>query len=224
MQKTFVHIPHTFTSIESVEDENGRRYLCEGEYYPSVTTVTGWEKRLFFAQWRKNNQAESKRVTKRGTSLHSVIESYLLNQELNTKEMSVDILDLFLQIKTTINRIDNIHAIEAPLFSKNLKLAGRVDCVGEFDNKLSIIDFKGSTKLKREEDIENYFTQTTAYAIMWQERFNVPIKNICIIISCENGDVQVFERNPINYVKKLKKAIDKFREDNYGSKTINKQN
>lgn len=214
VQKTFVHIPHTFTPIESVEDKKGRRYLCEGEYYPSVTTVTGWEKRIFFAQWRKNNQAESRRVTKRGTSLHSVIEKYLLNQELNTKEMSVDILDLFLQIKTTINNIDNIHALEAPMFSKHLGLAGRVDCVAEYNNKLSIIDFKGSTKSKREEDIENYFTQTTAYAIMWQELFSVPIKNICIIISCENGDVQVFERNPINYVRKLKNAIDKFREEN----------
>ena len=222
MQKTFVHIPHAFTPIEAVEDENGRRYLCEGEYYPSVTTVTGWEKRLFFAQWRKNNQAESKRVTKRGTSLHSVIESYLLNQELNTKEMLPDILALFLQIKTTINRIDNIHALEAPLFSKTLKLAGRVDCIGEFDNQLSVIDFKGSTRTKREEDIDNYFTQTTAYAIMWQEKFGIPIKNICIIISCEDGSVQVFQKNPLHYVKKLKNSIDRFREENYAYNTIGK--
>lgn len=135
--------------------------------------------------------------------------------------MSPDILDLFLQIRTTINRIDNIHGLEAPLFSRNLKLAGRVDCVGEYDGKLSIIDFKGSTKTKREEDIENYFTQTTAYAIMWQEQFNIPIKNICIIISCENGDVQVFERNPIHYVKQLKNAIDYYREYQNGYQKVN---
>ena len=221
LQKQFVHIPHQFTPLESVEDQNGRRYLCEGEYYPSVTTVTGWEKRVFFAEWRKNNQAESRRVTKRGTNLHSVIEKYLENQELNTKEMSVDILDLFLQIKTTIDRIDNIHGLEAPLFSKTLGLAGRVDCVGEFDGKLSIIDFKGSTKPKREQDIDNYFTQTTAYSVMWQERFGVPVKNICIIISCENGDVQVFQRNPINYVVKLKDAIDNFRSYSNERENIN---
>lgn len=221
VQKQFNHIPHEFSPLESVEDENGRRYLCEGQYYPSVTTVTGWEKRTFFAQWRKNNQAESRRVTKRGTSLHSVIESYLLNQELNTREMLPDILALFLQIKTTINRIDNIHGLEAPLFSKNLGLAGRVDCVAEFDNKLSIIDFKGSTKAKREEDIDNYFMQTTAYAIMWQERFQIPIKNICIIISCETGDVQVFERNPVNYVRKLKNAIDTFKREYNGYQEVN---
>jgi genome maintenance exonuclease 1 len=220
LQKNFVHIPHTFTSVESVEDENGRRYLCEGNYYPSVTTVTGWQKRAFFAAWRKNNQAESRRVIKRGTSLHSVIEKYLLNQELNTKEMSPDILDLFLQIKTTIDEMDNIHALEAPMFSKTLGLAGRVDCVAEFRGQLSIVDFKGSTRLKRAEDIDNYFTQTTAYAIMWQELFNVPIKNICIIISCEDGGVQVFERNPVNYVRKLKNAIDTFREEHNGLKTI----
>jgi genome maintenance exonuclease 1 len=97
-----------------------------------------------------------------------------------------------------------------------LKLAGRVDCVGEFNGKLSVIDFKGSTKTKREEDIENYFTQTTAYAIMWQEQFKEPIKNICIIITCETGDVQVFERNPVHYVKQLKNAIDYYREQQNG--------
>lgn len=221
VQKTFIHIPHQFVSLEKVEDENGRRYLCDGEYYHSVTTVTGWEKRLFFAEWRKNNQEESRRVTRRGNDLHSVIEKYLQNQELNTKEMSPDILDLFLQTKTTINRIDNIHALEAPLYSKTLKLAGRVDCVAEFDGKLSIIDFKGSTKEKREEDIENYFMQVTAYAIMWQEMFKIPIKNTCIIISSERGGVQVFERNPLNYVKSLKKAIDIFRKSEYGYQEIN---
>jgi genome maintenance exonuclease 1 len=216
LQKQFVHIPHQFKPIESVEDENGRRYLCEGEYYPSVTTVTGWQKRSFFAEWRKNNPAELNRVTKRGTNLHSVIEKYLENQDLNTKEMSADILELFLQTKTTINQIDNIRGLECPLFSKTLKLAGRVDCVGEFNGKLSVIDFKGSTKTKREEDIENYFTQTTAYAIMWQEQFKEPIKNICIIITCETGDVQVFERNPVHYVKQLKYAIDYYREQQNG--------
>ena len=214
LQKKFVHIPHQFDTLESVENESGRKYLVDGNYYPSVTTVTGWQKRSFFAEWRKNNQAESKRVVKRGTSLHSVIEKYLLNQELNTKEMSVDILDLFLQMKTTIDRIDNIHGLECPLFSKTIGLAGRVDCVAEFDGKLSIVDFKGSTKVKREEDIENYFTQTTAYSIMWQEKFKIPIKNVCIIISCETGDTQIFQRNPIHYVNKLKQAIDFYRSTN----------
>ena len=214
LQKQFVHIPHQFDKLESVENESGRKYLVDGNFYPSVTTVTGWQKRTFFAEWRKNNQAESRRVTKRGTNLHSVIEKYLENQELNTKEMSVDILDLFLQIKTTIDRNDNIHALECPLFSKTIGLAGRVDCVAEYDGKLSIIDFKGSTKVKREEDIENYFTQTTAYSIMWQEKFGIPIKNVCIIISCETGDIQVFQRNPIHYVNQLKQAIDLYRRTN----------
>jgi ATP-dependent exoDNAse (exonuclease V) beta subunit len=216
VKKQFTHIPHTFASIESVEDEiNGRRYLCEGVHYPSVTTVTGWEKRIFFAQWRKNNQAESKRVIKRGTNLHSIIERYLLNQDLKSKEIMPDVLDLFLQTKPILDQIDNIHAIEAPLFSRNLKLAGRIDCIAEFNGKLSVIDFKGSTRLKTEEHIENYFTQTTAYAIMWQELFGIPITNICIIITCETGEVQVFERNPVNYVRKLKKAIDTFRKDHH---------
>jgi ATP-dependent exoDNAse (exonuclease V) beta subunit len=119
-----------------------------------------------------------------------------------------DTLELFLQIQPELNKIDNIHAQEVALFSDTLKLAGRVDCVGEYNGKLSIIDFKGSTRSKNREDIQNYFQQATAYAIMWQEMTGVVIENFAILVSCEDGEVQVFEGHPLQHVRALKEAID----------------
>jgi genome maintenance exonuclease 1 len=100
-----------------------------------------------------------------------------------------------------------------PLWSENVGLAGRVDCVAEFDGELSIIDFKGSTKTKKEEWIENYFRQATAYAIMFQEKTGIEIKNIVIMVACENGDNQIFIKKPINYVKGLYDDIKTFYEE-----------
>jgi hypothetical protein len=210
-QKTFKHIDEKLkTELLSEENESGRYYVTPEGKYPSVTTVTGWEKRKFFAEWRRNNPEEAKRTMSRGNKLHSLVEKYLNNEKLVKKEIDPFTLDLFLQMKKDVERIDNVHAIETPLFSKLLKLAGRVDCIAEFDGELAVIDFKGSTKTKRKEDIDNYFMQATAYSIMWKERTGVPVKKLVIMISCEDGGVQIFEANPIDYVSALKSAIEKY--------------
>lgn len=213
-QKTFRHIDETL-KIELLSEENNseRYYVTPEGKYPSVTTVTGWEKRKFFAEWRKNNPEEAKRTTTRGNRLHSLIEKYLNNEKLNKKEIDPFTLDLFLQMKKDVERIDNIHALETSLYSNLLKLAGRVDCIAEFDGELAIIDFKGSTKQKRKEDINNYFMQATAYSIMWKERTGVPVKKLVIMISSEDGGVQIFEADPLDYVSALKSAIEKYQKE-----------
>lgn len=200
-------------NLLSEENDSGRYYDTPEGKFPSVTTVTGWEKRKFFAEWRKNNPEEAKRTTGRGNKLHSLLEKYLNNEELNKKEIDPFTLDLFLQIKPEIDKIDNIHALEVPLYSKLLKLAGRVDCIAEYNGELAIIDFKGSTKQKRKEDIDNYFMQATAYSIMWKERIGIPVKKIVILIACEDGGLQIFESNPVEYVAKLKDAIEKYQRE-----------
>ncbi len=200
-------------NLLSEENDSGRYYDTPEGKFPSVTTVTGWEKRKFFAEWRKNNPEEAKRTTSRGNKLHSLLEKYLNNEELNKKEIDPFTLDLFLQIKPEIDKIDNIHALEVPLYSKLLKLAGRVDCIAEYNGELAIIDFKGSTKQKRKEDIDNYFMQATAYSIMWKERVGIPVKKIVILIACEDGGLQIFESNPVEYVARLKDAIEKYQRE-----------
>jgi len=190
-------------------NDEGRYYITpNNDKYYSVTTVTGFEKSQFFAEWRRNNPIESRRVTRRGNSLHSIIENYINNEEIDP---SLEGIRLFHQMKPMLHKIDNIYAQEVPLYSSLLGLAGRVDCVAEYDGVPSIIDFKGSTRCKRESDIKNYFMQATAYAIMWKEMTGRRIDQIVILISSEDGTTQELIKNPVDYVSDLKQAIEKFK-------------
>lgn len=200
--------------LEEVYRDGNRFYSTPDGEYPSVTTVVGFEKQKFFSEWRKNNPDESKRVTSRGTKFHSLIESYLNNEEINFDKIHSNFKSLFALIKPELDKIDNIKAIESPLWSKTVGLAGRTDCIAEYDGKLSIIDFKASTKEKRAQDIQNYFCQATAYALMFQERTGIIVNNYAILIACEDGIKQVFQGNPLKHVKTLKSTIKKYREQN----------
>jgi hypothetical protein len=216
IQKQFIHLNNPLTDIKLTEvDKNGKRFYStpDGEF-PSVTTVVGFQKQKFFAEWRRKNPEESKRVTSRGTKFHSLIEKYIMNEPLDLDAENSNLKALFLLLKPEIDKIDNIVALESPLWSKILGLAGRTDCIAEYDGKLSIIDFKASTKEKREQDIDNYFMQATAYALMYQERTGVVIDNFAILVACEDGLRQVFQDKPIKYVRRLKEAIVKYGNSN----------
>lgn len=213
IENKFIHLNNNLPEVNLKEvSKDGRRFYStpDGEY-PSVTTVVGFEKQRFFAEWREKNPDESKRVTSRGTKFHSLIEQYLKNEPIDIDELNSNIKALFILLQPELDKINNIAALETPLWSKILGLAGRTDCIAEYDGKLSIIDFKASTKEKRKQDIENYFTQATAYALMYQERTGIVIDNFVILIACEDGLRQVFQDKPVKYVKKLKEAIQKYR-------------
>lgn len=212
----FLHKPIEIDNkLKEVTVDGKRFYETPGGIFPSVTSVVGWDKQNFFAEWRRKNPEESRRVLARGTKLHSLIESYLNNEILDFDNMLPNFKVLFNQIKPELDKIQNIVAIETPLWSKTLGLAGRTDCIAEYDGKLSIIDFKASSKEKRKQDVESYFTQATAYALMFQERTGIIVENFAILISCEDGLTQVFQNKPIKYVKKLKNVIVSYR-NNHG--------
>lgn len=194
--------------LQSVTDDNGKRKYTtpSGAVYPSVTTVVGWEKNEFFSRWRAENPQESQRVTRRGTNFHKLMEDWLSTGTLTQTDETY----LALQLQPYLKHFGRIYGQEVPLWSDLLRLAGRTDCVAEYRGKLSIVDFKGSTKAKRIDDIENYFLQATAYAIMWQERTGIAVSQIVILISCEDGIVQEIIRNTNEFVPLLKNAIDKY--------------
>jgi len=209
--RNFNHVQINKQELQRIEENNKRFYVTpEGNRYPSVTTVTGHAKKAFFAEWRKNNPDEAKRVTVRGTRFHSLVEKYLNNEEMDRKKINFADLFLFSQAEVEIDKIDNIHLLETTLWSDTLKLAGRVDCIAEFDGRLSVIDFKSASKEKPASDIKEYFMQATAYAIMYQERYGKAIDNIVIIMSSEDGMVNVYQVNPIQYVKELFDTIKEY--------------
>jgi genome maintenance exonuclease 1 len=212
--RNFHHTEIQKQELQRIE-ENGKRFYVtpEGNRYPSVTTVTGHAKKAFFAEWRKNNPEEAKRVSVRGTRFHSLVEKYLNNEEMDRKKINFADLFLFSQAESEIDKIDNIHLLETTLWSDVLKLAGRVDCIADYEGSLSVIDFKSASKEKPPSDIKEYFMQATAYAIMYQERYGKAIDNIVIIMSSEDGMVNVYQRNPVDYVKDLFDTIKEYREN-----------
>jgi genome maintenance exonuclease 1 len=206
--------------VEAVNRDGTRFYPIPGadKYYPSVTSITSFKNAQFFKKWRARigeNEANriTARATQRGTAFHSITEDYFkgdldLNKYLENNPLSVRMFQL---AKSTLDRIDNVHCLETFLYSHYLGLAGRVDCIAEFDGELAVIDFKTSTKDKKESYIENYFVQETAYAAMFFERSGIEVKKIVTIIATEEGSVQVFEKyNLDDYLQLLKSYIEEF--------------
>ena len=159
-------------------------------------------------KWRKRvGEAEankiSGRASSRGNKFHSMVECYLKNETVKFDDKNPLASFLFRTAKETLNNIDNIHLLESPLFSDHLRVAGRVDCIAEYEGELAVIDFKTSTKPKKENWIENYFVQETAYAVMYYERCGVKVDKIVTLIATEEGSMQVIQKTDLDYYYQL---------------------
>jgi ATP-dependent exoDNAse (exonuclease V) beta subunit len=183
----------------------------------SITSVISHYKKDFFQKWRKRVGEEeadkiTKRATSRGTDFHLLVEDHLYNRNLSDVQPISEIL--FKIAKPTLNRINNIRALEGSLYSEFLGIAGTVDCIAEFDGELAIVDFKTSAKPKPREWIEGYFVQCCAYACMLHELTGISVKKFVIIMACENGECVVYEEyDKSKYLKILVKYIKKFLND-----------
>ena len=206
--------------VEAVDRDGTRFYPIPGadKYYPSVTSITSFKNAQFFQKWRSRiGETEANRITaratQRGTAFHALSEEYFkgelnIDKYLENNPLSVR---MFQSAKSTLNRIDNIHCLETFLYSHYLGLAGRVDCIAEFDGELAVIDFKTSTKEKKENWIEHYFVQETAYAAMFLERSGLEVKKIVTLIATEDSTIQVFEKyNLDDDLQLLKSYIKEF--------------
>ena len=221
--KTFNHVTGLPDLKQlAVEEIHGKRYYISpsGKKLPSVTTVLGHFKKKQISEWRArvgDEQANriSTRAATRGTKFHNMMEKYLLNDNTLFENVLPDMKQAFHDVKDAIDKIDNIHYIEGQMFSERLGLAGRTDCIGEYDGVLSIIDFKTSLKPKKKEWIENYFEQGTAYAMMYEELVGNPIDNIVIIVSTDDGSqpLQVFQENKYDYMQSLLEKIHIYKQE-----------
>jgi len=223
---------HVDLNLEPLEREtiDGVRYYSIPEVdelvkLVSITSVTSHFNKEIFVNWRKkvgNEEADriTKAATSRGTDMHTLTEYYLKNE--NLPEVQPLSKFLFKVAKTELNKIDNIYALEGPLYSRQLGIAGTVDCIAEYDGELAIIDFKTSKKPKPRKWIEHYFVQAMAYGCMLYEMRDIPVKKLVIIMACENGECVVYEESDkTKYIKLLDKYIRKFVGDKlelYGTK------
>lgn len=214
--RIFEHKQIELNELETETIDGKRHYVTPGGKYPSITTVLSVLSREGIAAWRKKvGDKEANRIStqaaRRGTNVHQMCEDYL-NNELVEKDFLPHERILFNPIKKALDKsIGAVYAQEAPLYSDFLGVAGRVDCVAEWDGRLSIIDFKTSRKLKKKEWIQSYFQQATAYCIMWEERTGIPIDKIVIVITVDDEDEpQVFVEKRDNWYPYLKDTIEAY--------------
>jgi ATP-dependent exoDNAse (exonuclease V) beta subunit len=209
MKKHFVMLPAINELVEypKINIDGKRHYQIGHVHYPSITTVLGsTADKSYLKEWRNRVGDEAAdRITnnsaRRGTNLHQMCEDYLKNNPLSCK--LPDALEMFYSVRPILNRIDNIHCQEKSLYSHKIKIAGSVDCIGEFDGVLSVIDFKNSRRIKEEEDIFDYFLQATFYSLAYQEMTGIKIKQVVIIIAVEDEKPQVFIKEIRPYIEPL---------------------
>jgi len=197
----FNHVECDLPTLSRKTIDGVRYYTVNDRPMVSITSVTSHFNKHIFVDWRKrvgNEEADrvTKRATSRGTKVHTLIENHLLNKDVVLDNPSSKML--FTQSKKLLQNINNIYALEKSLYN----------------GELSIIDFKTAAKPKPREWIENYFVQAAAYACMFYERTNIPVKKLVILMTCENGEVTVYEEyDKMKYMKLLVKYIEKFVED-----------
>jgi ATP-dependent exoDNAse (exonuclease V) beta subunit len=214
-----VKLPSLDFDLKAETTESGRLYATPtGEKYKSITTVLGNHNKQAIMEWRKNVGEErankiSSKAALRGTKVHKICEDYINNDttDFQLNMLMPDLKELFFKIRPIIDEnLGDVYSQEQALYSHKLRIAGRVDLIGMWNGKLSVIDFKTSTKQKEEENIQNYFMQCTAYALMFSELTGMWIDDIVVLIATEEGSPQIFERQIHDYQKPLMQYIDKY--------------
>jgi genome maintenance exonuclease 1 len=219
--KIFNHVklPQLDFDLKAETTDSGRLYATPtGEKYKSITTVLSHHNKQAIMEWRQSVGEErankiSSTAANRGTKVHKICEDYINNEttEFKLQMLMPDLKELFFKIKPIIDEnLGDVYSQEQALYSHKLKIAGRVDLIGIWNGKLSVIDFKTSTKQKNEDYIQNYFMQCTAYALMFSELTGMWIDDIVVLIATGEGEAQVFERQIDNYVKPLMRYIHKY--------------
>lgn len=229
---TIVGMPESFNYAKESHTTYGHYYTNpEGKTYPSVITVfsklTPFNETKSYEEWIKWIGREyqvgfieskaignyiSKIAMSNGTTVHSLIEGYLNGNPLRGGKIPLLAMAHFENIQPLLNNIDNIRGCEISLYSDVLRLAGKTDCIADYNGTLSIIDFKTSNKKKPESHIENYFLQATAYSKMFEERTGQKIEQIVILITCNDSSLQSFVKKPFDYYSLLDERLEKFKE------------
>lgn len=210
--------------LEVIEGSPRVYVTPEGNHYPSMTSVLSVLSREGIEKWKKRvgSQAANKisrQAAGRGTNVHAMCEKYIGGEDPYKGAMP-DAIEMFNSIKPMIaDNVSEVVTQEASLYSDELGVAGRVDLIGTWNDTLSVIDFKTSRKPKKEEWVLGYYLQTTGYALMFEERYGVPINQIVILIAVEGEKPQVFIENKDKYISKLQDTILRYKEETYETNT-----
>ena len=206
----FKHDLVTPVKIERTVIDGKRHYITPDGTFKSVTTILGEKlpEAPYLKEWKERvgeqEAAEKLAVAgRRGAEVHQMLEKYILNEECKSNNPFT--IESFSKIKKVLDEyVELVYGVEVPLYSKLLKTAGTADLVCMFDDVLSIVDFKTSKDVKREENIEGYFLQATAYSMMFESLYYCWVPRIVIIITPDyDQEAQVFIKERRNYIRKV---------------------
>lgn len=205
----FNHVKNfIFPEMGVTTTDAGRYYVTpEGNKYPSVTTVISkgtdqtWKEEWIARVGKEEAERISKKATVRGESVHEIVEKYLGNDPEYKKGKNPFDIESFNNIKHLLdNHIGDIERLEVPLYSDFLRVAGRVDCIAQWDGIWSIVDFKTSKKQKSREQVFHYMCQESAYSYMFFERTGKAIPQIVTVITVDEDAPQVYVERAKNYL------------------------
>ena len=215
----FTHKPIDIPELETKTVDRKRFYLTpEGKMYPSITTVLQKSKMQGLMEWRKRVGEDvanyiARTAAQRGTKVHHMCEDLINNKEVKREPFLA--AALFSQLEKVIKeKVNNVYAQECGLYSDKYMVAGRVDCIAEYDGVLSIIDFKTSRSERNDDWNESYYIQASAYAEMFEERTGIPISNIVIIMAVEGNEAQLFQTKRDNYIEQFKELRKRYENEN----------
>jgi len=201
-----------------------RHYSLDGSNLPSVTAILkatqSEEDKAAIAAWKERvGHAEAERIkneaSSRGSSMHSYLEQFilgkmnldLLEEENQSKSMAEEIIDNGLK-----GKLNEVWGAEATVYYPG-KYAGTADCIGVYEGRETILDFKQSNKPKKEEYIEDYFLQLGAYSLAHNTVYNSNI-NQGIILLCTVDrlfqDFKIEGNELINFQNKFLERVEKF--------------
>jgi genome maintenance exonuclease 1 len=208
------------SDLKQINRKSGRVYMDEeGNEYPSITSVLSILSKEGIMKWRERvGEEEANRISgqaiAKGNKVHNLLEMYVgneLQRGLLQEAPMPYIMEIFNSIQPIINKnLSKVYATEQRLHSKHLKVAGTVDCVGVWNGKNSIIDWKTSNKWKKKEWVSNYFMQCAGYSIMWEELTKMPITQLVVCIAGDQGP-QIFIEHRDNWDKELIETINKYK-------------
>jgi genome maintenance exonuclease 1 len=186
---------YNYTPINRQSVEGKRLYaLPDGTKVPSVTTILdktkSQEKIDALNNWKKRvGEAKAQEIVTeasgRGTRMHKFLEDYVKSGVVNEPGTNPYSKQSHIMAKHVIDKglvnVNEIWGVEVPLYYPGL-YAGTTDGCGLHLNDQSILDYKQTNKPKREEWIEDYYLQLTAYALAHNEVYGTNIRKGVVLM------------------------------------------
>ena len=191
---------YKYMSGQRYEHHGSRTYDFGGGRLPSVTTVLGKTKdQSFLTAWKNkigHEKAESIKnySSKRGTSMHKFLEDHItgigyddlspIGQEARPMANKI--------IEVGFTPIEEYYGSEVTMHYPGL-YAGATDLVCLHNGMETIVDFKQSNRPKKEEWIQDYYLQISAYAMAHDYVYGSQIKQGVIMICTPDLYYQEFK-------------------------------